>query len=117
MVLNTWRGRSCGTEGLEGRDEIIPIFPRSPDFLPQALSSLESVITSYPFFYRPKDLSLGDAWLFHPPECYYKRVAREVIAVVVACGCERGAGMWHSLGTLNLASALPCVADQRMAAE
>ncbi|XP_048671801.1 myotubularin-related protein 9-like isoform X3 [Marmota marmota marmota] len=45
----------------------------------EALSSLESVITSFPFFYRPKGLRLGDAWHFHPPECYYKRVAREVL--------------------------------------
>lgn len=57
---------------LEGSNEIIPTFPRSSDFLPQALSFLESVITSYPFFYRPKDLRWGDAWHFHPPECYYK---------------------------------------------
>ncbi|XP_036112125.1 myotubularin-related protein 9-like isoform X4 [Molossus molossus] len=45
----------------------------------EALSSLESVITSYPFFYRPKGLRLGDAWHFHPPEHYYKRIAREVL--------------------------------------
>ncbi|XP_061004433.1 myotubularin-related protein 9-like isoform X2 [Dama dama] len=45
----------------------------------EALSSLESVITSFPFFYRPKGLRLGDAWHFHPPECHYKRVAREVL--------------------------------------
>nr|XP_017205749.1 myotubularin-related protein 9-like isoform X1 [Oryctolagus cuniculus] len=44
----------------------------------EALSSLESVITSFPFFYRPKGLRLGDAWHFHPPERYYQRVAREV---------------------------------------
>ncbi|XP_047386309.1 myotubularin-related protein 9-like [Sciurus carolinensis] len=46
----------------------------------EALSSLESVITSFPFFYRPKGLRLGDAWHFHPPERYYKRVARETNA-------------------------------------
>ncbi|XP_048206708.1 myotubularin-related protein 9-like [Perognathus longimembris pacificus] len=46
----------------------------------EALSSLESVITSFPFFYRPKGLRLGDAWHFHPPESYYKRVARETTA-------------------------------------
>ncbi|XP_057559766.1 myotubularin-related protein 9-like [Hippopotamus amphibius kiboko] len=46
----------------------------------EALSSLESVITSFPFFYRPKGLRLGDAWHFHPPERYYKRVARETSA-------------------------------------
>ncbi|XP_045715108.1 myotubularin-related protein 9-like isoform X1 [Phyllostomus hastatus] len=46
----------------------------------EALSSLESVITSYPFFYRPKGLRLGDAWHFHPPESYYKRVALETDA-------------------------------------
>ncbi|XP_045046711.2 myotubularin-related protein 9-like isoform X3 [Desmodus rotundus] len=45
----------------------------------EALSSLESVITSYPFFYRPKGLRLGDAWHFHPPESHYKRVALEVL--------------------------------------
>lgn len=42
------------------------------------LSSLESVITSFPLFNRPKGLRLGDSWLFLPPERYYKRVAREV---------------------------------------
>ncbi|KAF6345137.1 hypothetical protein mRhiFer1_011385 [Rhinolophus ferrumequinum] len=46
----------------------------------EALSSLESVITSYPFYHRPKGLRLGDAWHFHPPERYYKRVARETTA-------------------------------------
>ncbi|XP_062046856.1 myotubularin-related protein 9-like isoform X2 [Lepus europaeus] len=46
----------------------------------EALSSLESVITSFPFFYRPKGLRLGDAWHVHPPEGYYKRVARETNA-------------------------------------
>ncbi|XP_023981382.1 myotubularin-related protein 9-like [Physeter macrocephalus] len=46
----------------------------------EALSSLESVITSFPFFYRPKGLRLGEAWHFHPPERYYKRVARETRA-------------------------------------
>ncbi|XP_046516574.1 myotubularin-related protein 9-like [Equus quagga] len=46
----------------------------------EALSSLESVITSFPFFYRPKGLRLGDAWHFHPPEHHYKRVARETNA-------------------------------------
>ncbi|XP_077006602.1 myotubularin-related protein 9-like isoform X2 [Tamandua tetradactyla] len=46
----------------------------------EALSSLESVITSFPFFYRPKGLRLGDAWHFHPPESYYKRIARETNA-------------------------------------
>lgn len=107
---------------LEGRNEIIPTFRGSSDFFPQALSFLGSVITSYPFFYCPKDLRLGDAWHFHRPECYYKRVAREVIAVLGTCGCGsigpgRGAGMWHSLGTLNPACAPPCAADLCMAAE
>ncbi|KAI5947174.1 Myotubularin-related protein 9 [Manis javanica] len=46
----------------------------------EALSSLESAITSFPFFYRPRGLRLGDAWHFHPPECHYKRVARETNA-------------------------------------
>ncbi|XP_032244876.1 LOW QUALITY PROTEIN: myotubularin-related protein 9-like [Phoca vitulina] len=46
----------------------------------EALSSLESAITSFPFFYRPKGLRLGDAGHFHPPERYYKRVARETNA-------------------------------------
>uniref|UniRef100_A0A250Y2X1 Myotubularin-related protein 9 n=1 Tax=Castor canadensis TaxID=51338 RepID=A0A250Y2X1_CASCN len=46
----------------------------------EALSSLESVITSFPFFYRPRGLRLGDAWHFHPPERYFKRVARETNA-------------------------------------
>ncbi|XP_029084468.1 myotubularin-related protein 9-like isoform X3 [Monodon monoceros] len=46
----------------------------------EALSSLESVITSFPFFYRPKGLRLGEAWHFHPPERYYKRIARETRA-------------------------------------
>lgn len=92
---------------------MIPTFPRSPDFLPQALSSLESAITSFPFFYRPRGLRLGDAWPFHPPECHYKRVAREVGAVVGTCGCGhagplRGEVMRHSLRALDLAFAPPC---------
>lgn len=101
---------------------MIPTLPRSPNFLPQALSSLESVITSFPFFYRPKGLRLGDAWHFHPPERYYKRVAREVGEVLGAHGCVsaapgRGMGSGHSLGALHLAFASPWAADQRLAAE
>lgn len=116
MVWNAWRGRSCGTE------DWIPIFSRSLDFLPQALSSLESVITSFPFFYRPKGLRLGDAWHFHPPECYYKRVAREVGAVVRGWGCgrarsRRGAETGHSSGAIDRVFTRPCAADQRVAAE
>ena len=80
-----------GERGWEGAGEMIPTLPRSPNFLPQALSSLESVITSFPFFYRPKGLRLGDAWHFHPPERYYKRVAREVGAVLGAHGCASAA--------------------------
>lgn len=79
--------------GWKGAGETIPTFPRSLDFLPQALSSLESVITSYPFYYRPKGLRLGDAWHFHPPERYYERVAREVGAVV---------GAWQGRGDVAL---------------
>lgn len=86
--------------------------PRFPDFLPQALSSLESVITSFPFFYRPKGLRLGDAWHFHPPERYYKRVAREVGAVVGASGCVsaapgRGVRSGRSRSALTRPSPLP----------
>ncbi|KAM9688074.1 LOW QUALITY PROTEIN: myotubularin-related protein 9-like [Trichechus inunguis] len=46
----------------------------------KALSSLESVITSFPFLYRPKGLRLGDPWHLHSPESYYNRVARETNA-------------------------------------
>lgn len=116
MFWSAWRGGSCGAEGW------IPTFPRSLAFVPQALSSLESVITSFPFFYRPKGLRLGEAWHFHPPERYYKRIAREVGAVMGAWGCGRagsgrGAGTGHSLCALDLVFAPPCAADQSVAAE
>lgn len=73
---------------------------------------MESVITSFPFFYRPKGLRLGDAWHFHPPERYYKRVAREVCAVVGARGYAsaapgRGARTGRSLSALTWPSPLP----------
>lgn len=67
-----------GEEGLEwARAKQFRPFPEF--FFPQALSSLELVITSFPFFSRPKSLRLGDTWHFHPPERYYKRVALEVL--------------------------------------
>lgn len=47
-------------------------------FLLKALSSLESVTTSYPFFYRPQSLRLGDAEYLHPPDHFYQQVALEV---------------------------------------
>nr|XP_020839178.1 myotubularin-related protein 9-like isoform X2 [Phascolarctos cinereus] len=43
----------------------------------EALSSLESVTTSYPFFYRPQSLKLGDAEDLHPPDHFYQQVALE----------------------------------------
>ncbi|XP_074073798.1 myotubularin-related protein 9-like isoform X2 [Macrotis lagotis] len=41
----------------------------------EALSSLESVTTSYPFFYRPQGLRLGDSEYLHPPDDFYQQVA------------------------------------------
>ncbi|KAM8791769.1 LOW QUALITY PROTEIN: myotubularin-related protein 9-like, partial [Rhynchonycteris naso] len=55
------------TEGVEATRDIARSI--------EVLSSLESVIASYPFFYCPKCLRLGDAWHFYPPKCYYKRLS------------------------------------------
>lgn len=81
-----------GEEGLEwARAKQFRPFPEF--FFPQALSSLELVITSFPFFSRPKSLRLGDTWHFHPPERYYKRVALEVgVVIVVRDGKAPGLG-------------------------
>ncbi|XP_056651257.1 myotubularin-related protein 9-like isoform X1 [Monodelphis domestica] len=46
----------------------------------EALSSLESVTTSYPFFFRPQSLRLGDAEDLYPPDHFYQQVALETDA-------------------------------------
>ncbi|XP_038614229.1 LOW QUALITY PROTEIN: myotubularin-related protein 9-like [Tachyglossus aculeatus] len=46
----------------------------------EALSSLESVIASYPFFYRPQTMKLEDGWQLYPYDLYYQRVSRQTDA-------------------------------------
>ncbi|XP_062890895.1 myotubularin-related protein 9-like isoform X3 [Mobula hypostoma] len=41
----------------------------------EALSSLESVTDTYPFFYRPKSLRLQQGWDLCPPEVQYDRLS------------------------------------------
>ncbi|XP_070620749.1 myotubularin-related protein 9-like isoform X2 [Erythrolamprus reginae] len=43
----------------------------------EALSSLESVMMTYPFFYRPQNTTLGTGWLTHVIEQYYQQVATD----------------------------------------
>lgn len=88
--------------------------PRAPAFLPQALSSLESIITSFPFFYHRKGLRLGNAW-------HYQRVALEAMLSQGAGWGVCVLGGWRRRGTgpslVGLALAPPCTTHPRMAAE
>ncbi|XP_039185239.1 myotubularin-related protein 9-like isoform X1 [Crotalus tigris] len=43
----------------------------------EALSSLESVMMTYPFFYRPQNTTLGTGWLTHITEQYYEQIATD----------------------------------------
>ncbi|KAM3829794.1 myotubularin-related protein 9-like isoform 3-T3 [Vipera latastei] len=43
----------------------------------EALSSLESVMMAYPFFYRPQNTMLGTGWPTHMTEQYYKQIATD----------------------------------------
>ncbi|XP_060547392.1 myotubularin-related protein 9-like isoform X4 [Pantherophis guttatus] len=45
----------------------------------EALSSLESVMMTYPFFYRPQNTTLGTGWLTHITEQYYKQIASDAM--------------------------------------
>ncbi|XP_059344858.1 uncharacterized protein LOC132083906 isoform X2 [Ammospiza nelsoni] len=41
----------------------------------EALSSVDSVMMLYPFFYRPPSLQLQQGWHLRVPECHFQRVA------------------------------------------
>ncbi|KAM8796026.1 myotubularin-related protein 9-like [Eudromia elegans] len=43
----------------------------------EALSSVDSPIMMYPFFYRPQDLRLEDGWQLFPLERFFQRVAAQ----------------------------------------
>ncbi|XP_061453957.1 myotubularin-related protein 9-like isoform X2 [Rhineura floridana] len=43
----------------------------------EALSSVESVMMTYPFFYRPQSLKLEDGWQLHSLEEYYQQIASD----------------------------------------
>ncbi|XP_063167731.1 myotubularin-related protein 9-like isoform X2 [Candoia aspera] len=45
----------------------------------EALSSVESVMMMYPFFYRPQNTKLGTGWLTNITEQYYKQIASDVM--------------------------------------
>ncbi|XP_074412023.1 myotubularin-related protein 9-like isoform X2 [Zonotrichia albicollis] len=43
----------------------------------EALSSVDSVMMLYPFFYRPPSLQLQQGWHLRVPECHFQRVASQ----------------------------------------
>ncbi|XP_019403357.1 PREDICTED: myotubularin-related protein 9-like isoform X2 [Crocodylus porosus] len=46
----------------------------------EALSSVESVMMMYPFFYRPQNMKLEQGWHPYPPHHYYQQVVAETNA-------------------------------------
>ncbi|XP_053254967.1 myotubularin-related protein 9-like isoform X3 [Podarcis raffonei] len=45
----------------------------------EALSSVESVMMTYPFFYRPQNMKLEDGWGLHRLEEFYQQIAADVM--------------------------------------
>ncbi|XP_048358411.1 myotubularin-related protein 9-like isoform X2 [Sphaerodactylus townsendi] len=43
----------------------------------EALSSVESVMMTYPFFYRPQSMKLENGWQLYPLEKYYQQIASD----------------------------------------
>ncbi|XP_015263575.1 PREDICTED: myotubularin-related protein 9-like [Gekko japonicus] len=43
----------------------------------EALSSVESVMMTYPFFYRPQSMKLENGWQLYPLEKYYQKIASD----------------------------------------
>ncbi|XP_060114469.1 myotubularin-related protein 9-like isoform X2 [Heteronotia binoei] len=43
----------------------------------EALSSVESVMMTYPFFYRPQSVKLEKGWQLYPLEKYYQQIASD----------------------------------------
>ncbi|XP_054856072.1 myotubularin-related protein 9-like isoform X3 [Eublepharis macularius] len=43
----------------------------------EALSSVESVMMTYPFFYRPQSMKLENGWHLYPLEKYYQQIASD----------------------------------------
>lgn len=56
----------------------VPARPSSTFALLQALSSVDSVMMMYPFFYRPQDLRLEEGWHLFPLEQYFQKIAAQV---------------------------------------
>ncbi|XP_067389900.1 myotubularin-related protein 9-like isoform X2 [Emydura macquarii macquarii] len=46
----------------------------------EALSSVDSVMMMYPFFYRPQSMKLKDGWQLYPLQDYYQQIASETAA-------------------------------------
>uniref|UniRef100_A0A8C8RKA4 Myotubularin phosphatase domain-containing protein n=1 Tax=Pelusios castaneus TaxID=367368 RepID=A0A8C8RKA4_9SAUR len=51
----------------------------------EALSSVESVMMMYPFFYRPQSMKLKDGWQLYPLQHYYQQIATETTAWRLSC--------------------------------
>lgn len=104
MVWSTWRGGSCGPEGPEGVGGMIPPFP---DPLPSSPGAVLPGIGHH----------LLSALL---PSQGLETGRRRALPPASGCGRARpgrGAGTWHSLGTLEHAFAPPCAADRPTEAE
>lgn len=69
-----WRLRG----GTVGTFPDVPARPSSTFALLQALSSVDSVMMMYPFFYRPQDLRLEEGWHLFPLEQYFQKIAAQV---------------------------------------
>lgn len=64
--------------GAVGTFPDVPARPSSTFALLQALSSVDSVMMMYPFFYRPQDLRLEEGWHLFPLEQYFQKIAAQV---------------------------------------
>ncbi|XP_050788383.1 myotubularin-related protein 9-like isoform X1 [Gopherus flavomarginatus] len=51
----------------------------------EALSSVDSVMMMYPFFYRPQSMKLKDGWQLYPLQHYYQQIASETSAWRLSC--------------------------------
>uniref|UniRef100_A0A8B9EBT7 Myotubularin phosphatase domain-containing protein n=1 Tax=Anser cygnoides TaxID=8845 RepID=A0A8B9EBT7_ANSCY len=63
--------------GRWGRSQLSPCAPAPIFALLQALSSVDSVMMMYPFFYRPQDLRLEEGWHLFPLEQYFQQIAAQ----------------------------------------
>uniref|UniRef100_A0A8D0HGH2 Myotubularin phosphatase domain-containing protein n=1 Tax=Sphenodon punctatus TaxID=8508 RepID=A0A8D0HGH2_SPHPU len=51
----------------------------------EALSSVDSVMMMYPFFYRPESMKLEEGWRLYPLEHYYQQIASDTGAWRLSC--------------------------------